>query len=70
MKYPVKSHTLRRLLARRDKCPECGGELDTGFECNSCGYDAQYEATCKLTAPAHSGFFIANGKLHAKAVRP
>lgn len=21
-------------------CPKCGGELDTGWECNSCGYDA------------------------------
>lgn len=24
----------------RDICPECGGELDTGWECNDCGFDA------------------------------
>lgn len=23
-----------------ETCPKCGGELDTGWECNSCGYDA------------------------------
>jgi hypothetical protein len=23
-----------------DMCPKCGGELDTGWECNKCGYDA------------------------------
>lgn len=23
-----------------DMCPKCGGELDTGWECNLCGYDA------------------------------
>ena len=28
-------------LVRNDKCPRCrGGELDTGYECNFCGYDA------------------------------
>lgn len=24
----------------QDRCPECGGELDTGWECNRCGFDA------------------------------
>lgn len=24
-----------------DRCPQCGGSLDTGWECNSCGYDAK-----------------------------
>ena len=24
----------------QDRCPECGGELDTGWECNKCGFDA------------------------------
>ena len=24
-----------------DKCPVCPGELDTGWECNSCGFDAR-----------------------------
>ena len=28
-------------LVASDKCPKCrSGELDTGYECNSCGYDA------------------------------
>ena len=35
---------LDRSLARRDICPRCGGALDTGWECNSCGYDAMNEA--------------------------
>lgn len=25
-----------------DVCPKCGGELDTGWECNDCGYDAMW----------------------------
>lgn len=29
-------------LAKRDICPECGGQLDTGWECNRCGYDAKF----------------------------
>jgi hypothetical protein len=27
-------------LLKEDKCPMCLGELDTGYECLSCGYDA------------------------------
>jgi hypothetical protein len=27
-------------LLSRDLCPMCMGNLDTGYECNSCGYDA------------------------------
>ena len=42
--YPIKSPPARRAFARQDICPECGGALDTGWECNSCGYDAQDEA--------------------------
>ena len=34
--------TLRRHAAKNDICPECGGELDTGWECISCRYDAQH----------------------------
>lgn len=30
----------RELLIENDVCPECGGELDTGWECNLCGFDA------------------------------
>lgn len=30
------------LIAVADnKCPVCGGELDTGWECNGCGKDCQ-----------------------------
>ena len=39
--YPVKSGAVLRTLVSVDVCPECGGELDTGWECNGCGYDAQ-----------------------------
>jgi ribosomal protein L37E len=28
---------------KNDLCPECGGELDTGWECNDCGFDAMPE---------------------------
>lgn len=28
-------------LAHKDICPRCRGELDTGWECNDCGYDAK-----------------------------
>lgn len=40
--YPVKNESLRRALAKDGCCPECGAELDTGFECNNreCMYDA------------------------------
>ena len=31
--------TIRELMLE-DRCPLCLGELDTGWECNSCGYDA------------------------------
>jgi hypothetical protein len=35
---------LRRDRIWQDLCPECGGELDTGWECNDCGFDAMQEA--------------------------
>lgn len=41
IEWPVQSAIVRRQLVRNDLCPECGGELDTGWECNRCGYDAQ-----------------------------
>lgn len=28
-------------LVSADRCPNCLGELDTGWECNSCGYDGK-----------------------------
>lgn len=42
--FPLQSPALRRACAREDICPECGGELDTGWECNDCKYDARDEA--------------------------
>jgi len=39
--YPITNKTLRRDCVKNGKCPECGGELDTGWECNKCNYDAQ-----------------------------
>ena len=34
------SEPLDRELTKEDTCPRCLGELDTGWECNDCGYDA------------------------------
>lgn len=42
--FPIRIPILRRLCAKNDKCPECGSELDTGWECISCGYDAINDA--------------------------
>jgi tRNA(Ile2) C34 agmatinyltransferase TiaS len=36
----LKSPATRHWSVKQDICPECGGELDTGWECNSCGFDA------------------------------
>jgi tRNA(Ile2) C34 agmatinyltransferase TiaS len=41
--FPVKNLTVRRHMIKNDQCPECRGHLDTGWECNACGYDAQPE---------------------------
>ena len=39
--YPIKNNILRKDCAiRLEKCPECGGSLDTGWECNDCHFDA------------------------------
>ena len=42
--FPLQSKALRSASSRQDICPECGGELDTGWECNECRYDAKDEA--------------------------
>ena len=34
------SRTFEQKCADVDMCPKCGGELDTGWECNKCGFDA------------------------------
>lgn len=33
---------LEKALVSEDICPQCLGELDTGYECNVCGYDARH----------------------------
>ena len=39
--FPLKSTALRVVCAQQDLCPQCGGELDTGWECNDCQFDAR-----------------------------
>jgi ribosomal protein L37AE/L43A len=46
--------TLPEALADADLCPRCLGELDTGWECNDCGYDAKDEAY-RVTRAADQG---------------
>lgn len=40
---PAKTKEHREMLIAEDYCPECGGELDTGWECIDCGFDAELE---------------------------
>lgn len=46
--FPEQFKPSRRKLIAWDVCPECGGELDTGWECNSCGFDAGPERRAVL----------------------
>lgn len=41
---------LNEALAKDDVCPKCLGELDTGWECTKCGYDAQADAMARQFA--------------------
>ena len=44
LQYPVKSPALRRHLMKHDGlCPECGGDLAVGYECNECDFDGYEE---------------------------
>lgn len=36
----MSERTFEEKCTRVDMCPKCGGELDTGWGCNSCRYDA------------------------------
>ena len=40
--FPEQDPKARVLLVLEDICPECGAELDTGWECSNsdCRYDA------------------------------
>jgi hypothetical protein len=44
VQWPVQSNAIRLQMIKEGLCPECGGELDTGFECNDCSFDAIEEA--------------------------
>lgn len=37
---PVHQMSDEELSVLHDMCPRCDGELDTGWECNKCGFDA------------------------------
>lgn len=41
--FPLRNKTLRRAATNAEVCPECGDELDTGWECTNraCEYDAK-----------------------------
>lgn len=44
LSFPVRSQTVRsHIVTNHDMCPECGGSLDTGWECNKCRFDAKPE---------------------------
>lgn len=48
-KYPLQKTDGRRITAiKMDVCPECGGALDTGWECNDCDFDANPEREAYL----------------------
>jgi hypothetical protein len=47
----IPKEALPRELAKEDYCPKCLGELDTGWECNECGYDASHLINDKQPAP-------------------
>lgn len=48
--YPIKDPGQRKAYVDDDCCPECGSNLDTGFECvnRRCKYDAYDEALSEL----------------------
>lgn len=58
-------------LVECGKCPRCvGGELDTGFECISCGFDAQQIASrgASLTSTEHMDALVVHGLHEAEAL--
>lgn len=58
MTAPIKSPALRADAIKRGRCPECGGQLDTGWECNDCEFD------CRPELPASWKAEIAHEKRH------
>jgi hypothetical protein len=39
--YPLTSPALRKEAVKHNFCPECSGQLDTGWECIMCDFDAR-----------------------------
>lgn len=39
MDNPIQHKEYREAYAADDVCPDCGGELNTGWECIDCGKD-------------------------------
>jgi Zn ribbon nucleic-acid-binding protein len=52
---PKGTRERRELLIAEDICPECGGPLDTGWECLDCGFDAEAEAKA-IDIESHNRF--------------
>jgi methionyl-tRNA synthetase len=51
---PSSGETFRRSVeALHDRCPKCGGELDTGWECNDCGHDARPDMPIEAPSGDH-----------------
>lgn len=44
--FPIKAKSLRKILLNEPHgiCPECGGNVDTGWECIDCLFDGRDEA--------------------------
>ncbi|WP_176331567.1 hypothetical protein [Burkholderia vietnamiensis] len=54
LSFPIKSPALRRHMMRHDMtCPECGDQMDVGYECNGCGFDGMPEMDAARTGAAH-----------------
>lgn len=47
-------HIMSALISA-DRCPNCLGDLDTGYECNTCGFDAApwLKASTAINDAAH-----------------
>lgn len=41
LKYPITDPHYRIKIVEINRCPECGYDLDTGWECLRCEYDAR-----------------------------
>ena len=40
LNYPLKSQIIRaKVVSEFNVCPDCGGCLDTGWECTKCDFD-------------------------------